>query len=947
MATKRLVPRGNNEGGIGTSAKTWGDSWLYNLTVTDLDTSTSGSLVVEDSGLLGKRSVLTLLPNLTSLDEGNQLTTTTQSINYVGAGVTTTVGSSNDTTVTIPGTSAVLDTEDPSCFVGLWESATGNLLPKTDESLLYNAQSEILNIIGTLKMGSSANANAYKIHREAIAGAAQGGALDIFGGDTTGGTNHAGGYLNLHAGLGTGTGGGVASGISLYTATLKGSGTTAQTYIKNTLFYTLGASHGIRTFNPADPNDYHELLIGVDGATKHVTVDSTNNNGAHYELDVAGDVIYDSATETHIWKENNNQIGLWNGSGLLINTIATDASLTSFLVESGGLIKKRPLSGIPASLVAVLDTEVTTCFVGLYESATGNLATKTDEGLLYNADDGAHMLTCLGSLTLGTGVSGAEHGVLSTTSVSGAAGNRMVLLAGKSGAGTNLSGGDLGIGSGLGTGTGANQGVYFNASVQKASGTTDHTYLNTAIFSHSGDGGASSTNYMELKGITAGGLKMQVGVQGKTLISTTGSDPDIDISSAGGGYIRAVANTHAVISGGTYAELSSGSADINLKAGGGDIVSTGASAAALSTLNASGLLINNIATDASLTSFLVETGGLIKKRPLTGIPSALTAVTDTDDATCFVGIWPGASGSLAAHTDEVFKFNATDGGQILYTPKTIIGNTNTSANASDLNIYAEPAINGGPTNAVGGYVILRGSSGTGTGAGGGVQCWGTRKTSSGTGGHTVGRIAYFENIVPETSDFTLWDPASVNATDYFRISTAVAGTTKISTLDVAGAAAHLLLDVDGDITFSKTGGRLATVESLRTESFLLAASDESTSLTASLRKVQFRMPYAFVLTNVRASVSVAPTGAALTVDINVNNTSIFENGANNGVRLTIAASATTSVGGTAHAFAAGGGSATPTLAIADDAVITIDVDVIGSTVAGAGLKVTLIGHKSI
>lgn len=48
-----------------------------------------------------------------------------------------------------------------------------------------------------------------------------------------------------------------------------------------------------------------------------------------------------------------------------------------------------------------------------------------------------------------------------------------------------------------------------------------------------------------------------------------------------------------------------------------------------------------------------------------------------------------------------------------------------------------------------------------------------------------------------------------------------------------------------------------------TESFIIACSDESTALTTGTGKVTFRMPYAFTVTDVRASVNTAPTGAPL------------------------------------------------------------------------------------
>lgn len=113
----------------------------------------------------------------------------------------------------------------------------------------------------------------------------------------------------------------------------------------------------------------------------------------------------------------------------------------------------------------------------------------------------------------------------------------------------------------------------------------------------------------------------------------------------------------------------------------------------------------------------------------------------------------------------------------------------------------------------------------------------------------------------------------------------------------------------------------------------LACSDETTALTAGTAKVTFRMPYAMTLIAVRASVTTAPTGSTLVVDINEGGTSILS------TKLSIDATEKTSTT-----------AATPAVisdsALADDAEITIDIDQIGSTIAGTGLKVTLIGTRS-
>jgi len=118
-----------------------------------------------------------------------------------------------------------------------------------------------------------------------------------------------------------------------------------------------------------------------------------------------------------------------------------------------------------------------------------------------------------------------------------------------------------------------------------------------------------------------------------------------------------------------------------------------------------------------------------------------------------------------------------------------------------------------------------------------------------------------------------------------------------------------------------------------TESIIVAASDETTALTTGTGKVTFRMPYAFTLSEVRASVTTAPTGAVLTVDINEGGVSVLS------TKLTIDATENTS---TTAATAA----VISDASLADDAEITIDIDTIGSTEAGRGLKVTLIGTQT-
>jgi hypothetical protein len=113
---------------------------------------------------------------------------------------------------------------------------------------------------------------------------------------------------------------------------------------------------------------------------------------------------------------------------------------------------------------------------------------------------------------------------------------------------------------------------------------------------------------------------------------------------------------------------------------------------------------------------------------------------------------------------------------------------------------------------------------------------------------------------------------------------------------------------------------------------IVACSDESTALTTGAAKVTFRMPYNMKLTDVRASVGTAPTGATIIVDINEGGSTILS------TELTIDATEKTSTTASVPVVISDDD-------LADDAEITIDIDQIGSTIAGAGLKVTFIGTR--
>jgi len=116
--------------------------------------------------------------------------------------------------------------------------------------------------------------------------------------------------------------------------------------------------------------------------------------------------------------------------------------------------------------------------------------------------------------------------------------------------------------------------------------------------------------------------------------------------------------------------------------------------------------------------------------------------------------------------------------------------------------------------------------------------------------------------------------------------------------------------------------------------FIVACSDLSTALTTGTTKAYFRAPYAFTLTAVRASLGTAQaSGSIFTVDINESGTSVLS------TKLTIDNTELTSTTAATQAVISDS-------AIADDAILAVDIDQIGDGTA-KGLIVTLIGTHAV
>lgn len=116
------------------------------------------------------------------------------------------------------------------------------------------------------------------------------------------------------------------------------------------------------------------------------------------------------------------------------------------------------------------------------------------------------------------------------------------------------------------------------------------------------------------------------------------------------------------------------------------------------------------------------------------------------------------------------------------------------------------------------------------------------------------------------------------------------------------------------------------------ETLVIACSDETSDLAVATGVVTFRMPYAFTLSDVRGSVNTAPVGSSLIFDVNENGVSVLSTKASidDGEKTTQTAAVPEVISDTT---------------LADDAEITIDIDQVGSSTPGKGLKVVLIGNR--
>ena len=137
-------------------------------------------------------------------------------------------------------------------------------------------------------------------------------------------------------------------------------------------------------------------------------------------------------------------------------------------------------------------------------------------------------------------------------------------------------------------------------------------------------------------------------------------------------------------------------------------------------------------------------------------------------------------------------------------------------------------------------------------------------------------------------------------------------------------------NIIGTFTSSHTHGGESPY--IRTTSFVCACSDETTAIDSTGTKLTFYMPYAYTVSEVRASLTTTSSSGTPTIDISEDGTTILS------TKITIDSGDLISTDSTTQ----------PVIddsALADKSKITIDVDVTGTD--ATGLKVYIIGYKTL
>lgn len=330
-------------------------------TVNAVSTNTASTVVKRDAS--GDFAAGTITATLTGNVTGNVTGNTSGS-----SGSCT----GNAATATAAATSVVVDTTAASCYVAVFEAATGSLAIKSDAGLTYNASTGMLTATGLTGplTGTASNATL---------------AATVTAADSSSASCYVGLFEAASGSLACKTDTGIT-----YDAT---TGMLTATGLTGPLTGNASSSTLASTVTAADTSSASCYLGMFEAASGSLACKT--DTGA----------TYDATTGT-----------------LTVTAVASalTGNVTGNVSGSSGSCTGNAATATLASTVTAADTADATCYLALFESAEGSLGCKTDTGATYAADTGTLTVTAVASNLTGnvTGnCSGTSANVTGTVAI--------------------------------------------------------------------------------------------------------------------------------------------------------------------------------------------------------------------------------------------------------------------------------------------------------------------------------------------------------------------------------------------------------------------------------------------------------------------------------------------------------------------------------------------------
>lgn len=516
------------------------------------------------------------------------------------------------------------------------------------------------------------------------------------------------------------------------------------------------------------------------------------------------------------WDDTDNSIGFWTiGTGLTythathtLSATGSGGTVTSVASADSSITVTNPTSTVDLSvafsplLTVANEATDTTCFIGFYTAASGNLGGKTNTNLTFNSNTG--VLTSASSVLTTTDING---GTIDGTVIGGssaAAGTFTAIV------GTSVT--DSGLTAGRVTFAGTGGLLADDPDFTFATDTLTVTKIAATQFT----GNITIADGINVVLNTTTGTKIGTGTTQK--LGFFNSTPVVQQT---GDVVTGLSNLGLIVSGTVLADTVR-SANEATDTTCFPLFITASGTQTLATKNNAGFIYNSNTNALTATTFIGA---------LNGNADTITVANEATDATSFIGFYTAASGSLGGKTNANMTFDASTGiatfaSTVLTTTDinggtvdgTVIGGSSAAAGTFTTAVANSfvPNANTVPTNGM--YLPAANTLGWAINSAAELQLTGTALSPAADGGSSLGTTALgWQNLFANTG-FVL----NIENSDW--VATHTAGILTVGTGD---------LRVTNNFTNATSVVTLAGAQTLTNKTFA-ASSDVLGKVTMTL-----------------------------------------------------------------------------------------------------------------